>query len=207
MEEAGLRPTKAKLSCESCGLTVERTLQGGDLSAGPWLCPVCDPDKGEDEEPHDTSWMQPAELYGFEFDKQHQRFWIPKGYQECAPHQPVKEVPEWVQDPDLLKKVISSHPQSDRLGEGWAAIVYGYYNLQRPTSWIAKDMGIKLDAVKSVIKKLNKRAATISAKNKEKAVEFSLAQKLFNGGRSVREVRRELNCSVGKAHKLKKLAA
>jgi hypothetical protein len=205
MEEVELRPTRAELSCSTCGLTVERTLKEDELPSA-WFCPDCDPDQTEDEQTHHSSWMQSCELYAFTYDEQHQRDWIPKVFQECAPHRPVKEIPAWVQDTELLKRITYTHPQSGRFADRWAAIVYRYYILQEPASWIAADLNLKTDSVKSIIKKLNKRAAALPVKEREKIEELSRARKLFEDGGSVRAVARELNFSTGKAHKLKKLA-
>jgi hypothetical protein len=168
-----------------------------------WFCPDCDPDNGEDVEPHQSNWMKTSPE--FAYDAQRGREWLPRGFQECGPRQLPRKVPEWVANRTLFEKIIKSHAQSLRYQEKWAKIAYYYFSLGYPTDFIASEMEIKTNAVKSVIKKLRKRAERLAAKEQKKAAEVMRAKELLRQDNSEWQIAKALNCSAGKAHALAKL--
>ena len=73
-----------------------------------------------------------------------------------------KDIPQWVQDVAILRRVLMGHPQAERLAPKWARIVYLYYFKQYTAKDVAETMGLTEGSVKRTIHQLNRRAASVS---------------------------------------------
>jgi hypothetical protein len=193
---------ETNIECRDCGLVVVRKLYPGDQELSVWLCPDCDPDNGEDTEPHQTNWMKTGE---FGYDEQRERDWLPDGFQECIPRRIDKAIPGWIEDKDLFNKVIFSHPQSRRYAARWTTIAYLYFNIRFSATAIAEELELDLNAVKGVIRHLRERAERLAAKEQKRAAELMRTREMLARGLGLREMAKALKCSLGKAHSLAKL--
>lgn len=191
---------ETKVVCRDCGLVVVRMMYPGHQASIEWLCPDCDPDKGEDIEPHQSNWMKTEREFGY--DKQREREWLPPGFQERIPRRIEIAIPVWVTDKELFEKVMFSHPQSRRYAAKWTAIAYFYFNIRYSVESIAEELELEVDTVKGVIRHLQKRAERLATKEQKKADELMRAKEVLAQGLSVRAMAKALNCSVGKAHAL-----
>jgi DNA-directed RNA polymerase specialized sigma24 family protein len=181
-----------RVKCAQCGIEVERILWE---EPGEWLCPDCDPDKGENEPEHENVWDDAVED-GITPD------YIKPGWGERKVRTPDKEVPEWATSLEGIQEVVQAHPQANRLAERWALVVYYYYRLFWPAKEVGKLLGLSAGRVKRIIRNLDARAEKMRAvKN---VIEMPTPEEMQ--AMSVRQLAAKLGCSVGKAHTIKRRA-
>jgi len=142
-------------------------------------------------------------IEGFGHDKKRNRTYVPEGYQTRTPRRREKLVPDWVYNPKRRNAVLDSHPQAEYMKDTWSQVLYCFYNRRLTAQETADELDMTCSAIKSVIRKLKRRAERLDAKFAAKEAELSHASQLYAEGASVRHVSRQLGVSVGKACRLR----